>query len=296
MEFFLDGILAFIIWTSVGILVGTALGVVIGNIKKNIQPVTKSFVRFFGAIGVPLGLNIVELNSFEPETQTNTPINLQSNQFLVDAPTQPGETKESTIPITGDNSNLSEVLTPTSKVITYAFAAELNPNTQNNNNFVNSDASIDIRAEIELPLEVGINNWVLQDTLDFTLSAINQLTSANLRSIFSNGFPFGLNVQVYLLDSNNVLIDSLISTETSLLAAAQVVNSEVVAPTVSTSNIGLAGTTLASMDKTEKLVIRAELSTANNGEIIKIYNHYELGVKLGIVAGLDGNSLLNGAE
>ena len=56
MEFFLDGILAFIIWTSVGILVGTALGVIIGKIKKNIQPVTKSFVRFFGAIGVTLGL------------------------------------------------------------------------------------------------------------------------------------------------------------------------------------------------------------------------------------------------
>jgi len=56
MEFFLDGILAFIIWTSAGILGGTALGVIIGKIKNNIKPVTKSSVCFFGAIGVTLGL------------------------------------------------------------------------------------------------------------------------------------------------------------------------------------------------------------------------------------------------
>mgnify|MGYP001441447543 CR=1 FL=1 len=56
MEFFLDSFLAFIIWTSAGILVGTALGGIIGKIKNNIKPVTKSFVRFFGAIGVTLGL------------------------------------------------------------------------------------------------------------------------------------------------------------------------------------------------------------------------------------------------
>ncbi len=46
MEFFLDGFLAFIIWTSAGILVGTALGGIIGKIKNNIKPVTKSLSVF----------------------------------------------------------------------------------------------------------------------------------------------------------------------------------------------------------------------------------------------------------
>ncbi len=46
MEFFLDSFLAFIIWTSAGILVGTALGGIIGKIKNNIKPVTKSLSVF----------------------------------------------------------------------------------------------------------------------------------------------------------------------------------------------------------------------------------------------------------
>ena len=46
----------FIIWTSMGIIIGAVLGVTVGQLKNNFKPLTKSFVQFFGIIGSVIGL------------------------------------------------------------------------------------------------------------------------------------------------------------------------------------------------------------------------------------------------
>jgi hypothetical protein len=245
------------------------------------------------SIGVPLALNIIELNAFEPETNTNTAIQLQSSSFNIQAPLNIGDTKISKIPITGSNSNIKDVLTPTNKVITYELAAEINPNGQNNINFITPEARISVQAEMELPLEVGISGWALQDTVDFSLDQFNEITEAMLRVNIDNGFPFEIDLQIYLLDSTNTLIDSLINSETSLLQAALVdVNGDVTASSISNSDIGLGSQTIANLGKTKKLVIRGGLSTSNNGQKVQIYDFYELGIKMGIKVGINGDNLL----
>lgn len=257
------------------------------------EPAVNIYVT--SSIGVPLALNVVELNAFEPETSTNTPIQLQSSSFNVQAPTVIGESKTSKIPITGSNSNLSDVLTPTNKTITYAFTAELNPNNPLNNNFITPEASISIQAEMELPLDIGISGWALQDTIDFSLDQFKEINEALLRLNIENGFPFEIDLQVYLLDSNNTLLDSLISTQTSLLPAAQVdVNGDVIASSMSNSDIGISSSTLANLSNTKKLVIRGGLSTSNNGQRVQIYDFYELGIKMGMKVGINGDNLLEG--
>ncbi len=56
MEFFLDRLIFFIIWTSMGVIVGAASGVTVGQIMTKVRSVTKVFVLIFGAIGLIIGL------------------------------------------------------------------------------------------------------------------------------------------------------------------------------------------------------------------------------------------------
>jgi hypothetical protein len=255
------------------------------------EPAVNIYVT--SSIGVPLALNVVELNAFEPETNTNTPIQLQNTSFNVQAPSVIGESKTSKIPITGSNSNLSDVLTPTNKSITYAFAAELNPNNPLNNNFITPEAAISIQAEMELPLDIGISGWALQDTVDFSLDQFKEINDASLRVNIENGFPFEIDLQVYLLDSINTVLDSLITSQTSLLTAAQVDgNGDVVASSVSNSDIGLSSKTINNLGNTKKLVIRGGLSTSNNGQRVQIYDFYELKIAMGMKVGVNGDNLL----
>ena len=255
------------------------------------EPAVNIYVT--SSIGVPLALNVVELNAFEPETNTNTPIQLQNTSFNVQAPSVIGESKTSKIPITGSNSNLSDVLTPTNKTITYAFAAELNPNNPLNNNFITPEAAISIQAEMELPLDIGISGWALQDTVDFSLDQFKEINDASLRVNIENGFPFEIDLQVYLLDSINTVLDSLITSQTSLLTAAQVDgNGDVVASSVSNSDIGLSSKTINNLGNTKKLVIRGGLSTSNNGQRVQIYDFYELKIAMGMKVGVNGDNLL----
>ena len=56
MELFLDRLIIFIIWTSMGVIVGAVSGVTIGQIIKKVKSATKVFVLIFGGIGLIIGL------------------------------------------------------------------------------------------------------------------------------------------------------------------------------------------------------------------------------------------------
>ena len=56
MELFLDRLIIFIIWTSMGVIVGAVSGVTIGQIIKKVKSVTRVFVLIFGGIGLIIGL------------------------------------------------------------------------------------------------------------------------------------------------------------------------------------------------------------------------------------------------
>jgi hypothetical protein len=56
MELFLDRLIVFIIWTSMGVIVGAVSGVTIGQIIKKVKSVTRVFVLIFGGIGLIIGL------------------------------------------------------------------------------------------------------------------------------------------------------------------------------------------------------------------------------------------------
>ncbi len=97
--------------------------------------------------------------------------------------------------------------------------------------FIDENARYDVHAHLEFPLDMTVEQFHYADTLDFpSLDAIdstmdkadwNWVQSLLLRCEFVNGLPLELGVQLYFMDSNYCVRDSLF-TDRSLLQGALV--------------------------------------------------------------------------
>lgn len=97
--------------------------------------------------------------------------------------------------------------------------------------FIDEHARYDVHAHLEFPLDMTIEQFRYADTLDFpSLGAIDSsmdsedwswVQSLLLRCEFINGLPLELGVQLYFMDSNYHVLDSLF-TDRSLLHGALV--------------------------------------------------------------------------
>ena len=83
----------------------------------------------------------------------------------------------------------------------------------------NEDSYFLVNVDVELPLQGTVNNLVLQDSVDLDLSELDEVTSAEFKSVIANDFPADITLQSYFYDDNNVLLDSLFA-ERLLLPAA----------------------------------------------------------------------------
>ena len=106
--------------------------------------------------------------------------------------------------------------------MTYDIDAGANPDMDESIvGFVNEDSYFLVNVDVELPLEGTVNNLVLQDTVDLDLTELEDVISAEFKTVIANDFPADVTLQGYFYDDNNVLLDSLFD-ERLLVGAADV--------------------------------------------------------------------------
>ncbi len=120
------------------------------------------------------------------------------------------------------NSNIVDLFKEKVRKVTYDIDAGANPDMDESIvGFVNKDSYFLVNVDVELPLEGTVNNLVLQDTVDLDLSDLEDVVSAEFKTVIANDFPADITLQSYFYDENDVLLDSLFK-ERLLLPAAQV--------------------------------------------------------------------------
>ena len=90
----------------------------------------------------------------------------------------------------------------------------------------------------------------------------------------NNGFPFDAEIKLFLLDENNLIIDTLLQ-NTSIMSAITDDNNIVIEN--STSSIEIDYT---NFENIKKIITHSNFSTASNNEYIKLYSSYNLEVTL----------------
>ena len=152
---------------------------------------------------------------------------------------------------------------------------------------------------MELPLWGYVYNFHTRDTMDVDVSDLfndyNPLKRALVRIDIQNGFPVETFGQVYFVDENYQVLDSLFYTyQERLLAAADVdANGRVLEFSRKITKIEYDTERLEKL-RTCKYIIyagQANSTDANTNEVVKIYSDYRIKFDIGfeVDLGLEGN-------
>jgi hypothetical protein len=180
------------------------------------------------------------------------------------------------------NSNVAAMLNDMPDKITYKLHVTTNPmgNVSSGNDFVYFGNYLKTMLNFEIPLSLIANDLTLADTVLWDLGEYNgNPSSGKLRFIADNGFPFSANFQIYFLDANNHIADSLLVSNL-IEAPALDANYKVIAPKRTEFDVLLPADRYLSFFSYKKAFLVAKFNTSGLGNYVKIYSYYKLKLKL----------------
>ena len=186
------------------------------------------------------------------------------------------------------NSNVSEALSIAPRDIIYRI--DNNPQSPlAGNQYLLDTSRFKVDLDVTLPLQGKIESLVFQDTLDFSFQDVDALQSITFIVNTQNGFPLNAGLQIYMVDEDGYVLDSLMTDESLLLKGAPIDgNGVAVGMSEVTTQIDYPTNKLNRLAFVKKLYIKAITSTSDvqNGSSVKFYSTYRLGVKLSAKAKL----------
>lgn len=149
-----------------------------------------------------------------------------------------------------------------------------------------SDSSI-FKADlkIEFPMKGYTTGFTIQDTVEFGIGEIKEISSLAFRLNISNGFPVNARTQLYFTDDNYNILDSLFTTsQDRIIESAEIdVNGRVTIPTVRSADEVFEGIRLQHLFSAKKILVRGIINTKDAPTtVVQIYDDYKLDFKLGI--------------
>ena len=249
-------------------------------------------MKLNNSAGIPIEADMSQI--FAYNDQTSLQLTGIANPLTINSPnySEIGESKVTTISLNRESSNIVDVFDLNPSGIAYQMFIETNPaGNTGDMNFINSDSKIDVTMDVDIPMYGSVSGFSIEDTLDFALDSINILQSATLRAIIENEFPVDVDVQLYFVDENFAVIDSLFSNGERLVQSSTIdANGDLVSATTSENDIVVSEDKLNNLMNASKIILHASLETANGGtQDAKFYTHYEMNINLGIIATIQIN-------
>lgn len=199
---------------------------------------------------------------------------------------------------------LPDVFSPVPKYTSFSLSVG-SPDNQAIPFGIDGTEKLNIDADIDLPLDARLTDFMLGDTVAFSFDTnYDNVNSATLKIELENGFPFDAYTQIYFADTTangsiGNMIDSVFADVTDpnisgkgwLLNPSNVNSSGVVTSSNKTMvQITLTRERLQNLidKKSSQILITTKLNTYKSNEpdklYIKIYSYYIMGVKIGIKA------------
>lgn len=181
------------------------------------------------------------------------------------------------------NSNINAFIENLPDKLAYNMDFEINPlgNVSGSNDFIYYDKLLKTEMNMVIPLSLVANNLTLADTLDFSLDeSTNNVNHGTLYLYAENGFPFTAQAQLYIMNDNLQVIDSLISAPNSIAAPPLNGNFICVGKKFTKLAIPVDASKMELLRNTKKMYVKIKFNTAAQPSYVKIYSFYELNVKL----------------
>ncbi len=243
-----------------------------------------------------MGVRVDAISPFQGITQNGSiiPITGVSLPFVLNAAGTLGAIERTTLLLREPQVNTKQLAN--SKVVQIDFAAQatVNPNGRVRN-FASDTSRVVLTSEVELPFHGTLKDFSIQQQSEFSIPEdVDIVEYAEIKLIAENTLPLSLDFQLYFLDSNDVVKDSLYQSLNGerLVVAAPVNNQAQV--TGSASKVSFIKIDkqklqqLADLDVTQvQLLVFA--STTNEGAVpVKLYPDYGIVIKAGLKVKIKG--------
>ncbi len=235
------------------------------------------------SFGVGIAVKFMQISVLTTDDQV-IPLtgNLIDDGFLVDGPgiNQQGETVSREYIIDRTNSNIDVIFNSEPKKIWYTLELEAAPGMGLSDGFVLDESEVTVGLSFELPIEGRAKGFSTENIVDIDLGTEDGeiLKEAQLKIITANTIPIDVGIQVYLLNSGGLTVDSLFADPETLIRANA---------SSMTSFIDLTPSRLANLRQSNKIKVRSNFSTQDNGATnVIIKNDQTLDLKMGLRATL----------
>ncbi len=266
-------------------------------------------LRLVNSSGVPVELDLTSVYSPDDNVSTVLSGDDLENIPIIEPALFPGDEVTTSFSITneGTNPTLSDMMDDGPFNLIYSIDANTNP-LGFMNNFIEDTSSVKCFADVILPFYGYADNFALADTSDADIESImglddteesnldaEDIEKVTIRLVVDNGLPVDVGVQVYFMDTLDVLVDSLFeNTPYNFIFNAGFVDfslpdsnpnhGRVISDTRTVSDIILTQEKIQFLvdNNAKKVVLKtiANTNSASSGEVIKIYPEYEVSVKV----------------
>ncbi len=203
---------------------------------------------------------------------------------LIDYPLTYGQTATTNIVFDKNNSNIQQIINSAPRYFAYGLDAGTNSPLPTYN-FMSDSSVFKADVKFEIPLKGYASGFVIQDTIDFSIGDINELESVIFRLNVANGFPLNVYTQVYFVDDNYNVLDSLIDHFQNRLIESAELESDgrTTIPTKRMTDESFKGAKLQHLFNAKKVIIHGDITTKDAPfSMIEIYDDYKLDFKLGV--------------
>ncbi len=255
-------------------------------------PELKFFIE--NSLGIPVEVDIRDVKGFKVGEDDTTYLTFDPgvNPFTINYPelSEIGETKNTTLEISDENSNLPEFIASKPERISFEPFAVSNPEgpTGDENNFVTDNGEFNVDFEVNLPLWFKMDGLEMKDTMDMDLEGslgdIDIIKELEATLSITNGLPIDLDIQLYFLDENMVMVDSLFTGGDKYLVTGANVDSEgvVTTPNTSSPKISITEDRVDNLQNVKNAIFSVALRTSdyNQDTKVKFYSHYDMKFKM----------------
>ena len=250
-------------------------------------------------VGVPFALS-VDMTGSNSDGDTQG-LNLKAPLTLIDYPTSEQEIIDKvtgTMTVDKDNSDIVALMSlPPSDKITYSGNVIINPNDYdplaegNNINIISDNSSIFADLDIDIPLNFKSDNLSISDTIDeVDIDDAEKMIHASIIITAENGLPLDVTIEhIYFTDATYKVL-STISSESIISAASVDSNGDVDSSSIEeiVNKIELTADQIKSLNDTENIIIKAAVSTYDEGkQIVKLNGTDKLKFTISVSAQLD---------
>lgn len=249
-------------------------------------------INIHNEYGVPISLSFPQFQALNSNGQALDIETAPNDPILLAAAENEGDQTTTSIEVVNGN----ELISHDPEEIRLTAHAALNEGESEGSNFILDDNQLIFDLSAEIPLVGSFRDFEIRDTVDADLrNSFDELEikRVELNPELVNEFPLEGHFQIYMLDENQQVLDSLLLPgQTDIIRAGTVdAQGNLDTPGVYDEIIQISDEKFNALEKTTHLVLSAKLNTIRDAEgnspAVRFKSQYKLSVELGALAELE---------